>query len=212
MTAEPASCVRRGRPKVSSDEQQTAAVVAEARRIFIEHGYERMTMDALATRCRMSKRTIYQLFPSKQAVMKAVIEDHRAQIFGLPGDYDGMSLEEALGRIFRVDVQGEDDIQRWAVLRAIKAEASKSDELLSIIKANTADLIPQMLATWLADQAGQGRLKMMDPSMAAKILLDMVFGCVFDKSGRLCEWPEAEDRRIYMRECIRIFVDGCRSR
>jgi AcrR family transcriptional regulator len=180
--------------------------------MFIEHGYERMTMDALSTRCRMSKRTIYQLFPSKQAVMKAVIEDHRAQIFGLPGDYEGMPLEEALGLIFRIDVQGEDDIQRWAVLRAIKAGASKSDELLAIIKANTADLIPHMLAAWLSEQEAQGRLKMRDPSMAAKILLDMVFGCVFDKSGRLCEWPEPEDRRIYMRECIRIFVDGCRNR
>ncbi|MNU53384.1 Bacterial regulatory protein, tetR family [compost metagenome] len=212
MTAEPAAGVRRGRPKVSSDEQQAAAVVAEARRIFIEQGYERMTMDGIAARCRMSKRTIYQLFASKQAVMKAVIEDHRAQIFGLPGDYDGLPLEEALSQIFRINVDGDDDLQRWAVLRAIKAEAAKSEELLAIIRANTADLIPAMLADWIAEQAGRGRIVVPDPARAAKILLDMVFGCVFDKNGRLCEWPDAEDRRVYMRDCISIFVNGCRSR
>jgi AcrR family transcriptional regulator len=212
MTAEPAACIRRGRPKVSSDEQQAAAVVAEARRIFIEQGYERMTMDGIAARCRMSKRTIYQLFASKQAVMKAVIEDHRAQIFGLPGDYDGLPLEEALSQIFRINVDGDDDLQRWAVLRAIKAEAAKSEELLAIIRANTADLIPAMLADWIAEQAGRGRIVVPDPARAAKILLDMVFGCVFDKNGRLCEWPDAEDRRVYMRDCISIFVNGCRSR
>lgn len=212
MTAEPAACVRRGRPKVSSDEQQAAAVVAEARRIFIEQGYERMTMDGIAARCRMSKRTIYQLFASKQAVMKAVIEDHRAQIFGLPGDYDGLPLEEALSQIFRINVDGDDDLQRWAVLRAIKAEAAKSEELLAIIRANTADLIPGMLADWIAEQAGRGRIAVPDPARAAKILLDMVFGCVFDKNGRLCEWPDAEDRRVYMRDCISIFVNGCRCR
>lgn len=212
MTAEPAAGVRRGRPKVSSDEQQAAAVVAEARRIFIEQGYERMTMDGIAARCRMSKRTIYQLFASKQAVMKAVIEDHRAQIFGLPGDYDGLPLEEALSQIFRINVDGDDDLQRWAVLRAIKAEAAKSEELLAIIRANTADLIPAMLADWIAEQADRGRIEVPDPARAAKILLDMVFGCVFDKNGRLCEWPDAEDRRVYMRDCISIFVNGCRSR
>lgn len=212
MTAEPAACVRRGRPKVSSDEQQAAAVVAEARRIFIEQGYERMTMDGIAARCRMSKRTIYQLFASKQAVMKAVIEDHRSQIFGLPGDYDGLPLEEALSQIFRINVDGDDDLQRWAVLRAIKAEAAKSEELLAIIRANTADLIPGLLADWIAEQADRGRIEVPDPARAAKILLDMVFGCVFDKNGRLCEWPDAEDRRVYMRDCISIFVNGCRSR
>lgn len=206
------TCSRRGRPKLHSDEEQSAVVVSEARRIFIEHGYGKMTMDVIAARCRMSKRTIYQLFPSKQAVMKAVIEDHRSQIFGLPGNYDGLPLEEALAGIFRINVEGEDDLQRWAVLRAIKAEAAKSDELLSIIRANTADLIPGLLSDWLSVQARLGRLDLEDPSRAAKILLDMVFGCVFDKNGRMCEWPDAEDRRIYMRDCISIFINGCRSR
>jgi AcrR family transcriptional regulator len=212
MTKPASTCIKRGRPKLLSDEQQQAAVVSEARRMFIEQGYEKMTMDGIAARCRMSKRTIYQLFASKQTVMKAIIEDHRAQIFGLPGNYDALPLEEAFAEIFRIDVDGDDDLQRWAVLRAIKAEAAKSEELLAIIRANTADLIPSMLAQWIAEQAGRGRIAVPDPARAAKILLDMVFGCVFDKNGRLCEWPNAEDRRVYMRECISIFVNGCRTR
>jgi AcrR family transcriptional regulator len=212
MTNPAIACIKRGRPKLLSNEQQAAAVVSEARRMFIEQGYEKMTMDGIAARCRMSKRTIYQLFASKQAVMKAVVEDHRAQIFGLPGDYGGLPLEEALAGIFRIDVDGDEDLQRWAVLRAIKSEAAKSDELLAIIRANTADLIPGLLADWLAEQVRMGSIAVPDPARAAKILLDMVFGCVFDKNGRLCEWPDAEDRRVYMRECISIFVNGCRSR
>lgn len=201
-------CKRRGRPKTQSDEQQASAVLQEARKLLLEAGYERMTMDAVAGRCRMSKRTIYKLFPSKQALLTALIEDHRASVFGLPGDYDHLPVEQALAQIFRVDVDGEEDVERWALLRVLKAESGKSEELMSILKANTADKIPQLLSGWLADQTEAGRLNVGEPDASAKILLDMMFSCIFDKHGKLCDWPVAAERRRHMRLCIDIFVNG----
>lgn len=200
---------RRGRPKVSSDEEQTCSVISEARRVLLEQGYEGMKMDAVAARCRMSKRTIYKLFPSKEALFIALIEDHRSSLFGLPGDYDHLPVDEALASIFKLDVSGEDDIERWAVLRVLKAESAASAEVLAILKANTADKIPVMLSDWIEDQNKKGRLRTDDPRNAAKILLDMMFGCIFDKHGKLCEWPQADARMAYQRQCIDIFVNGC---
>lgn len=50
-------------------------VVATARRHFLSQGFRRVTMDELADELGMSKKTLYGLFPSKTALVEAVILD-----------------------------------------------------------------------------------------------------------------------------------------
>ena len=49
-------------------------VVAEARRLFYQYGFRKITMDEIASGLRMSKKTLYALFPTKDALIRAVIE------------------------------------------------------------------------------------------------------------------------------------------
>jgi len=53
----------------------TQRVVAAARRHFLSQGFRRVTMDELADELGMSKKTLYGLFPSKTALVEAVILD-----------------------------------------------------------------------------------------------------------------------------------------
>lgn len=55
-------------------------IVRQARAHFFEHGYCRCTMDELAAELGMSKKTLYVHFPSKEALMAAVIEDLSREI------------------------------------------------------------------------------------------------------------------------------------
>ncbi|HOW52258.1 MAG TPA: TetR/AcrR family transcriptional regulator [bacterium] len=48
-------------------------VVAEAKRLFYQYGFRRITMDEIAANLRMSKKTLYALFPSKEELVRAVI-------------------------------------------------------------------------------------------------------------------------------------------
>lgn len=50
-------------------------IVRQARAHFFEHGYCQCTMDDLAAELGMSKKTLYVHFPSKEAIMTAVIDD-----------------------------------------------------------------------------------------------------------------------------------------
>lgn len=50
-------------------------IVRLARAHFFTHGYSQCTMDELAAELGMSKKTLYVHFPSKEALMRAVIED-----------------------------------------------------------------------------------------------------------------------------------------
>jgi AcrR family transcriptional regulator len=54
-------------------------IVTTARRHFLTHGFRHITMDDLAEDLGMSKKTLYGCFPSKDALLKAVlIEKFRA--------------------------------------------------------------------------------------------------------------------------------------
>jgi AcrR family transcriptional regulator len=48
-------------------------VVTEAKRLFSQFGFRRITMDEIARNLRMSKKTLYALFPTKDDLIRAVV-------------------------------------------------------------------------------------------------------------------------------------------
>lgn len=57
-------------------------VIAEARRLFFQYGFRKVTMDEIAAAARMSKKTVYALFPAKDDLIRAVIETILAPTLG----------------------------------------------------------------------------------------------------------------------------------
>lgn len=51
-----------------------ARVVFEARRSFHQFGFRRISMDEIARNLRMSKKTLYVLFPAKNDLIRAVVD------------------------------------------------------------------------------------------------------------------------------------------
>jgi len=49
-------------------------IVSEARRLFYQYGFRKITMEEIASGLKMSKKTLYTLFPSKDVLIRAVIE------------------------------------------------------------------------------------------------------------------------------------------
>jgi AcrR family transcriptional regulator len=62
-------------PAPAADNPALTRIVRQAREHFFEHGYCQCTMDDLAAELGMSKKTLYVYFPSKAALMAAVIDD-----------------------------------------------------------------------------------------------------------------------------------------
>ena len=55
-------------------------VISMARRHFLQRGFRGVSMDELAQSLGMSKRTIYELFPAKEALIEAVINQKFSQV------------------------------------------------------------------------------------------------------------------------------------
>ncbi|HRI39819.1 MAG TPA: TetR/AcrR family transcriptional regulator [Nitrospira sp.] len=61
--------------KPSVDQAAVRRVIAVARRQFLAHGFRSVSMDDLAAELGMSKKTLYVAFPSKDALIEAVLKD-----------------------------------------------------------------------------------------------------------------------------------------
>ncbi|MGE4372193.1 MAG: TetR/AcrR family transcriptional regulator [Xanthobacter sp.] len=199
---------RRGRPKLMPDEAQRDRIVEKARRLFLAHGYGRTTMDDVAAACRMSKRTLYRLFPGKMELFSAVLELHRRSMLALPGCYDHLSLEEALATIFHADISPEDDRERVALLRLVLVETRQFPELGEMLRQQGGDSSRSELARWLSVQNAAGRLCIDDADAMARLLMDMIFGAVLFKADGELEWPGGAARGAHVRRCVRVFLHG----
>ena len=62
-------------PSPAADNPALTRIVRQARAHFFSHGYSQCTMDELAAELGMSKKTLYVHFASKEALVRAVIED-----------------------------------------------------------------------------------------------------------------------------------------
>jgi AcrR family transcriptional regulator len=55
-------------------------VIAVARREFLAHGFRSVSMDDLAAELGISKKTLYACFPSKTALLEAVLKDKFSEV------------------------------------------------------------------------------------------------------------------------------------
>lgn len=204
----PACPCRRGRPKLVPDDQLRERVVDDAFRLFVAHGYGRTTMDEVAATCRMSKRTLYRLFPGKLDLFVAVVEAHRRSMLALPGEYEGWPLERALEQIFRIDISPAEEQARTALIRLVVEEVRQFPELGEVLRRHGGDRSRAELAAWLAARHEGGLLVIDDANAMARMLMDMIFGAVLSKATGDLEWPGGDARRAHVRRCIRVFLHG----
>jgi AcrR family transcriptional regulator len=202
----------RGRPKLRPDDAQRRLIADCARELFLEKGYGRTTTDEVAARCRISKHTLYRLFSGKPALFAAIVELHRQDMLALPGDYDGLPLDQALEKIFKIDIDPETDKERVALLRLVMLEAQQSPELSEIVRRDGADRSRIELANWLKAQSESGMIAIDHPESAARILMDMIFGALAFKTVDNLGFPGGDDRIAHMRRCIAVFLNGVRPR
>ncbi|HWV13041.1 MAG TPA: TetR/AcrR family transcriptional regulator [Sphingobium sp.] len=66
---------RTGRPPNKKAGQIDEAILTAARDLFLSAGYEATSMEAVAQLAGVSKRTLYARHSTKEALMKAVVED-----------------------------------------------------------------------------------------------------------------------------------------
>lgn len=160
-------------PAATRGDAKRRSVVEAATRAFLTQGYGAASMDAIAADAGASKRTVYNHFPSKRDLFRAVVarlyEDLNAQDGGrLPPDRAPESVLPAfahalLAHLRRPEVTG--------LLRLVIAEHRRFPELAQDLLREGKGPAVAPLAAYLAAQHARGTLAVPDPAVAASLFL-----------------------------------------
>jgi len=202
----------RGRPKTRSDAAERQRIVQSARDLFLDVGYGGTTMDAVAARCGVSKRTLYQLFPAKTDLFRVMVADHRRSMLALPRDPDeDLPLAKALAAIFRLDIDEAENRDRLAFVRLVLADSDRFSEIGEMIVQEGAEPTARLLEAWLIAQQERGRLRPYPAETLARMLMDMIFSVLIKRfpGDRLLT---VEDRARHARLCLEVFLEGAATK
>lgn len=196
----------RGRPRSIDSDQRQGDIIKAGTDVFIELGYINTTVDVIAARCGISKRTFYEFFETKGDLLRAALKSRSETIFFFPENADGLSLDAILGRIFFVDEtdSGGPPGMRDYFLIEVGWEASEYVPGLR----DDFNAAREKLARWFSGLADKGRITVIDADAAATMLIGIVFGSLsIDRSGADLD-VRAKRTKAYLRSSLKIFANG----
>jgi AcrR family transcriptional regulator len=133
-------------------------IVAGARKHFLAHGFRAVTMADLASELGMSKKTLYEHFPSKRALVEAVIAAKFAQaerqLADVAGDA-GLDFSARLHALLRCIRLQAEEIQP-SFLRDI---ARETPELFEFVKKQRRRLIHRHFGSLLKEGRAAGMIR-----------------------------------------------------
>ena len=163
------------------------AILAAARELFITEGFERSSVDAVAARAGVSKRTVYDYFGDKRTLLIAVVEDTSSTLMNsmrsAMAEYltNVTDLEPALvGFTHRVTASTLGSSDYGALMRLMSGDSANLPE----IKDHwMSDLPEEELAVRFAEFARLGLLDAPDPRLAADHFVALAFLVQLNPSG-----------------------------
>lgn len=180
------------RPRQVSDED----ILAAARDRFLAHGPQ-ASMQAIAQQLGVSEAALFKRFGTKQGLLLAALAPAEPPFLGaLEAGPDGRPIREQLTELFSAMADHFDQsLPCWAVLRA----SGVDDHELLRHRDGSAPLplrLHRALAAWLRDAMARGRVRPVEASSVATLILGALHSHAF--LGRLPDAgvaPAAEHAR-----------------
>lgn len=154
-------------------EPKRLAIVEAAIREFLDQGFAATSMDAIAARAGVSKRTVYNHYPAKLDLFRAVVAGlyeglEAPERTGLGADQPPDQALPAFARAVLAHLRRPDNM---ALLRLVIAERHRVPELGLGEQAGGRGPALATLEAYLADQDRRGTLKVPRPRLAAQQFL-----------------------------------------
>ncbi len=141
-----------GRPSRAVSQQIPAKLLKAGAQLFLSHGYEKTTMDAVAAKAGMSKRTLYTRFPGKADLFEAVVNDvlsRTVRALGEEHTFEGL-LQDNLVAFAENLLKSALVPDVIAVERVVTGEAKQFPELAARLHQRFADYIVDLLSELIA--------------------------------------------------------------
>ena len=163
-----------------------AAALDAAAAVFIERGYTDATMQNVADRAGLVKRTLYNLYPDKAALFRATME----RSIGIAEQFTQTLAEEAGGVTNPVDelpqigVRLAETVVTTRVLglrRVILMESAQFPDLAETYRDRAPEAVLRALAKMFASLIASGAIRRGDPDVTAEHFAFLVMGADLDR-------------------------------
>jgi TetR/AcrR family transcriptional regulator, mexJK operon transcriptional repressor len=204
---------RGGRPSRQEAGQIRDRVLDAAADLFFTDGYGATSVEAIAARARISKRTFYHRFKDKADVFGAVI--HRVIEHLTPPDtaslFEGDNCEAILQRLAVALLRAALKPEAVSLNRLILAEAGRFPELAMLANEQGArrDTVKR-IAGLLQRGVQSGRLSVDKPLFAAEQFLHMVISVPQRRAFGLGSPLTLRETDQWARDTVDLFLNGCR--
>jgi TetR/AcrR family transcriptional regulator, mexJK operon transcriptional repressor len=203
-----------GRPTRGQAEARHAEMLDTALDLFLEHGFELTTIEMIAARVNMTKRTIYARYPDKASLFRAAVQRAierqivPARVLAGFDDEDLAATLEAIARLRISQVMTPDGLR---LQRIINTESYRFPEIFRANFEQSAKPVIDHVARLLERAAAAGTIGPTDPGLAASAFMSMVVGGqVRAIVSGLTPTPADLDEKV--RFTVRLLLDGLRSR
>lgn len=164
-------------------DRKRAAVIAAAIEEFLAAGFDATSMDRIAARASVSKRTVYNHFPSKEVLFAAILRQlwDASDTGEAPAYSNAQPLRAQLLQLLSKKLRLLNDEAFLSLARVAIAAGIHSPERARDMVARMGER-EEDLTVWIRAAAADGRLKTPDPMFASLQLQGLVKAFAF--------WPQ----------------------
>lgn len=197
--------------KPTRGEKRRRRLIAAARAVFVERGFEGTTLDHVIAVAGGSRSTLYQQFGDKEGLFAAIIgeicDDISIPLTGGPeGDPDPGTVLQAFALRFMKRLMEPESL---ALYRLVIAESRRLPGLGSQVFAAGPERGARALADYLRAQSRAGRMRLRDPDLSVRIFLEMIKGDLHTRAlFRAGPPPSAREIEATVRAAVGIFLRG----
>lgn len=200
--------IKCGRPCKGDEQLSRDRVLDSARLLFLENGYGKIGMEAIAKHARVSLRTIYNQFDSKAGLFGALIKRCSDQFI------DNLSIDEPLeawlvsfAREFLYRLTRPDVIRLRAILIA---ESPRFPDLAAQFYEHGPNRTLAYLAAFFKNQQTAGNIALADADFLAEQFLSAVRGERFQRLQLGLEAsPDSAEIEKWAQQATHLFLRGC---
>lgn len=203
-TKKPAVTGQKPRARAKHDQ-----ILDSARVLFLEHGFDATSMDAIAREAGVSKATLYVHFDDKDDLLLALVNEE-CKRFGPKtlwrdhgGDIDLRTELHAIGTTF---LEAFLDQRGLAVHRLVMSCASRYPRVAEVFMKSGPDRCDAEVAAFLRASQAQGLVDVPDVAMAATQFLSLIQGKEILKWTLSMKTPSPARHRALIENGIDVFL------
>jgi TetR/AcrR family transcriptional regulator, mexJK operon transcriptional repressor len=204
---------RGGRPSRAEASRLRERILVAATELFLAEGYGSTTIEAVAARAAISKRTFYDRFDDKAVLFAAVVHRIVEQIRPPPEVplLEGATLPDILRRLALMILRAALEPHALALHRLINAEAARFPELVRAVASDggmreATHLIGQLLARDLPDS----KLSARDREFAAEQFIFMLVTLPRRRAMGFGAPMAPAELEGWTADVVALFLEGCR--